>query len=75
MYIVFTFRYSTVMLYCGCGSKHLSIHSNLRFRETLNKYEHSNGNLEYPNKLSAQIGVQHLYVALLSVLTTHYCIP
>ena len=42
------------------------------------KYEHSSGNLEClkcPNKLSAQIAVQHTDVALLSVLMTHYCIP
>ena len=39
------------------------------------KYKHSNENLECINKLSALIAVQHLYVALLSVLTTRYCIP
>ena len=33
---------------------------------------HSNRNLECLNKLSALIAVQHLYVVLLSVLTTHY---
>ena len=34
-----------------------------------------NRNLECLNKLSALIAVQHTNVALLSVLTTCYCIP
>ena len=39
------------------------------------KCEHSNINLEYLNKLSGLIAVQHFYVGLLSVLTTRYSIP
>ena len=75
VYVVFfalVTHYSNVILYCGYKLKCLLIYIPL---ELLIKYEHSNGNLECLDKLSALIAVQHTDVVLLSVQTTRYYIP
>ena len=71
-HFVLVTHYSNVILYSGSELYHIPTYIPVELRI---KYEHSNTNLECLDKLSVLIAVQHLYVALLSVLTTRYRIP
>ena len=67
MWVVFTLykKPVNVILCFGCKLYHIPTYIPVELQI---KYEHSNENLKCINKLSALIAVQHLYVALLSVL-------
>ena len=71
-HFVLVAHHSNVILYSASESYQIPTYIPVELQI---KYEHSSRNLECLTKLSAPIAEQHLYVALLSVLTTRYRIP